>query len=101
VDPDRRQGPDGGSREVVLEPKSVATFYGETVEALASLGLEPGIHPVPDEVEFAIPFAEDHQHDSYDGEAAQRFWRQLLQAERVLSRFRSEFVGKASPVHFF
>ncbi|MCY1144287.1 DUF5996 family protein [Actinoplanes sp. Pm04-4] len=92
---------DGGSREVALEPKSVATFYGETFEALAALGLEPRIRPVPNEVERAVPFAEDHEHKSYDGAAAQLFWRQLLQAERVLGRFRSEFVGKASPVHFF
>jgi hypothetical protein len=92
---------DGGSREVALEPKSVATFYGETFEALAALGLEPRIRPVPNEVERAVPFAEDHEHKSYDGAAAQLFWRQLVQAERVLGRFRSEFVGKASPVHFF
>ncbi|WP_250038291.1 DUF5996 family protein [Paractinoplanes maris] len=92
---------DGGSRDITLEPKSVATFYAETLEALAALGLEPAIHPVPNEVESAIPFADDHEHKTYDGQAAQQFWRQLLQAERVLGRFRSEFVGKASPVHFF
>jgi Family of unknown function (DUF5996) len=92
---------DGGSRDVALEPKPVATFYAETLEALGALGLEPRIHPVPNEVEPAIPFADDHEHKAYDGEAAQLFWRQLLQAERVLGRFRSEFVGKASPVHFF
>ncbi|MBM2615896.1 hypothetical protein JIG36_10045 [Actinoplanes sp. LDG1-06] len=92
---------DGRSREVTLEPKPVATFYGELLEALSSLGLEPRIHAVPNEVETAIPFAEDKTHCSYDGEAAQRFWKQLLQAQRVFERFRTEFVGKASPVHFF
>lgn len=92
---------DGGSSDIALEPKSVATFYGETFEALAALGLEPQIHPIPNEVETAIPFADDHKNKSYDGEAARLFWQQLLQAERVLGRFRSEFVGKASPVHFF
>ncbi|MCM4082432.1 DUF5996 family protein [Paractinoplanes hotanensis] len=92
---------DGGSRDVTLEPKSVATFYGETFEALAALGVKPRIHAVPNEVERAVPFADDHEHKSYDGAAAQLFWRQLLQAERVLGRFRSEFVGKSSPVHFF
>ncbi|MCO8273875.1 DUF5996 family protein [Actinoplanes sp. TRM 88003] len=91
----------GGAREVALEPKTVATFYRETLAALAELGLNPDIHPVPNEVEVAIPFAEDDRNCSYDGAAAQLFWRQLLQAERVLGRFRSEFVGKASPVHFF
>jgi hypothetical protein len=92
---------DGGVREVRLEPKSVADFYRETMEALAELGLRPVIHPVPNEVERAIPFAENKQNCSYDGAAAQLFWRQLLQADRVLNRFRSEFGGKASPVHFF
>ncbi|MBL7253457.1 DUF5996 family protein [Paractinoplanes lichenicola] len=92
---------DGRAREVALEPKPVADFYGETMAALASLGLEPQIHAVPNEVESAIPFAEDQTHCSYDGVAVQLFWRQLLQAQRVLGQFRSEFVGKASPVHFF
>ncbi|GAA0255829.1 DUF5996 family protein [Cryptosporangium japonicum] len=92
---------DGGARDVRLEPKSVATFYGETLDALAALGLRPRIHPAPNEVELAIPFAEDTQHTAYDGAAAHRFWQQLLHADRVLTRFRSEFVGKASPVHFF
>ncbi|MEV4343306.1 DUF5996 family protein [Actinoplanes sp. NPDC049596] len=97
----RVRASDGDSREVALEPKPVSAFYGETLEALAALGLEPSIHPVPNEVEFAIPFADNDQHSSYDGEAVRLFWRQLQQAERVLGRFRSEFVGKASPVHFF
>ncbi|MEU4690561.1 DUF5996 family protein [Actinoplanes sp. NPDC023714] len=91
----------GGLREVALEPKPVATFYGETLEALASLGIEPRIHAVPNEVEVAIPFAEDQEHHVYDGKSARLFWQQLLRAERALGRFRSEFVGKASPVHFF
>ncbi|MFF5075489.1 DUF5996 family protein [Actinoplanes sp. NPDC000266] len=91
----------GGAREVVLEPKPVPRFYAETLEALAALGLQPRIHPVPNEVELAIPFAENDRNGSYDGEAVRLFWRQLQQAERVLGRFRAEFVGKASPVHFF
>ncbi|MDZ5447853.1 DUF5996 family protein [Micromonospora sp. 4G57] len=92
---------DGRSRTVVLEPKPVAAFYQETMAALAGLGVQTRIHAVPNEVEPAIPFAEDGVHTVYDGAAAQLFWRQLLQAERVIGRFRSEFVGKASPVHFF
>ncbi|GAB2583086.1 hypothetical protein Aab01nite_84320 [Paractinoplanes abujensis] len=92
---------DGRARDVALEPKPVATFYAETMDALSALGLEPQIHAAPNEVESAIPFAEDQTHCSYDGEAVQLFWRQLLQAQRVLGRFRAEFVGKASPVHFF
>ncbi|GAB7037691.1 MULTISPECIES: DUF5996 family protein [Catenuloplanes] len=92
---------DGRTREVALEPKSVATFYAETMEALGSLGIEPRIHAAPNEVESAVPFAEDHRNDTYDGAAAHLFWRQLLRAERALARFRGGFVGKASPVHFF
>ena len=92
---------DGRLREVALEPKSVAAFYAETMAALAGLGIETRIHAAPNEVEPAVPFAEDETHHTYDGEAARLFWRQLLQAERVLGRFRSGFVGKASPVHFF
>ena len=97
----RLRASDGRSAEVELAPKTVATFYAETMAALRSLGLEPQIHAVPNEVERAIPFAEDEVHSAYDGAAAQLFWRQLLQASRVLGEFRSEFVGKASPVHFF
>ncbi|MFI5891102.1 DUF5996 family protein [Actinoplanes sp. NPDC051513] len=92
---------DGRQREVALEAKPVAAFYAETMTALAGLGIETRIHAVPNEVEEAIPFAEDQQHHAYDGEAARRFWGQLLQASRVLDQFRSGFVGKASPVHFF
>jgi hypothetical protein len=92
---------DGRSAEVALAPKTVAVFYAETMDALRSLGLEPVIHAVPNEVERAIPFAEDEVHKAYDGAAARLFWQQLLQGSRVLGRFRSEFVGKASPVHFF
>ncbi|MEU8608541.1 DUF5996 family protein [Actinoplanes sp. NPDC048791] len=92
---------DGRSRSVALEPKSVAVFYRQTMAALAELGVATTIHAVPNEVERAIPFAEDEVHDAYDREAAQLFWRQLLRAEEVLGRFRSGFVGKASPVHFF
>ncbi|MFF5289802.1 DUF5996 family protein [Paractinoplanes globisporus] len=92
---------DGRRREIALEPKPVAAFYGETMAALAGLGIETRIHAVPNEVEAAIPFAEDQRHHAYDGESARLFWRQLVQASRVLGTFQSEFVGKASPVHFF
>ncbi|WP_097321849.1 DUF5996 family protein [Paractinoplanes atraurantiacus] len=92
---------DGRSRTLTLEPKTVAAFYRETMLALAELGVETVIHPVPNEVDPAIPFAEDETHKSYDGDAARLFWRQLQQVERVFSRFRWEFLGKTSPVHFF
>ncbi|MGW0816447.1 DUF5996 family protein [Streptomyces viridiviolaceus] len=92
---------DGATRHVKLEPKSVARFHDETMRALDELGIEAPIKPRPNEVEPAIPFAEDDQHASYDPDAVHLFWRQLLQANRVMGDFRSRFVGKVSPVHFF
>jgi hypothetical protein len=91
----------GDRRTVALEPKPVATFYAETMGALEDLGIDAPIWPVPVEVERAIPFAEDHEHASYDADAAQRFWRQLVQGDRVLRAFRARFTGKVSPVHVF
>ncbi|WP_336922265.1 DUF5996 family protein [Aquipuribacter sp. SD81] len=91
----------GATRTVALEPKPVAAFYAETMSALADLGLPTRIRAVPNEVDPAIPFAEDDTHASYDPAAAHAFWRQLVQASRVMGVFRSRFVGKVSPVHFF
>ena len=92
---------DGESRTVALAPKSVSEFYTETLTALGQLGIEPRITARPNEVERAIPFADDHEHASYNPAAAHLFWRQLVAAHRVMSEFRSYFVGKVSPVHFF
>jgi len=91
----------GGEREVALEPMTVADFYARTMAALAELGLEPQIQGSPNEVDPAIPFAEDHEHASYDAQSAYLFWQQLVQVDRVLGEFRPHFVGKVSPVHFF
>lgn len=68
---------------------------------LARLDLGTQIRATPNEVDPAIPFEDDREHATYDGEAAQSFWRQLIQADRVITRFRSQFIGKVSPVHFF
>lgn len=92
---------DGRRRHVALGPKPVAQFYTETMAALGELDIQTRIHAAPNEVEPAIPFAEDYVHASYDPPAVELFWGQLLRANRVLSAFRSGFVGKASPVHFF
>ena len=92
---------DGGTRSLPLRPMPVAEFYTRILDMLDQLGIEAPIRPHPNEVDPAIPFAEDHDHASYDGEAATLFWRQLLQANRVIGEFRSHFVGKVSPVHFF
>jgi len=92
---------DGRTAQLALEPKSVAVFYAEVQRALKTIGVEVAIHPVPNEVDPAIPFADDSRHCSYDAAAVTAFWRQLIQAERVLTAFRAEFSGKCSPVHFF
>ncbi|HEY2500714.1 MAG TPA: DUF5996 family protein [Mycobacterium sp.] len=91
----------GATRTVRLEPKSVAEFYSQTMRALDELGLHTRIQSHPNEVDPAPRFADDVEHASYDPEAANLFWRQLLQANRVLGQFRSRFMGKVSPVHFF
>lgn len=92
---------DGRRRQVPLAPRPVAEFYTEVMDALDELDVRTRIHPAPNEVEPAIPFAEDYQHRAYDPHAVELFWRQLLQADRVLAGYRSRFVGKTSPVHFF
>ncbi|MER5914453.1 DUF5996 family protein [Streptomyces sp. NPDC001982] len=91
----------GSWRVLTLEPKPVARFYAETMGALGELGIQTRIHPRPNEVDPAIPFADDYRHASYDPHAARLFWGQLLWASRVFEEFRSRFVGKASPVHVF
>ena len=91
-----------GAREIfALTPMSVADFYREVMGRLKSLGLAVRIWTTPVEIADPIPFEADRVHASYDADAAQRFWRILVQSERVLTDFRSRFVGKVSPVHFF
>jgi hypothetical protein len=92
---------DGGRRTMPLAPQSVATFYAGLMDALGSLDLPVRIRTTPCEVMDAIPFDRDETHRSYDAEYANRFWRVLVQADRVLKVFRSRFIGKCSPVHFF
>jgi hypothetical protein len=92
---------DGTELSFALEPMSVATFHRKTMDALSSLGIDVKIHTTPSEVENPTPFEEDERHASYDADAAQRFWTALVQADRVMNAFRSRFIGKSSPVHFF
>jgi hypothetical protein len=91
----------GGSRQIALEPRTVADFYGAVMSRLADLGITVQISELPSEIPGAIPFSQDRIHAAYDAEYAQRFWRVLLQVDRVLKQFRTGFVGKCSPVHFF
>ncbi|THD62265.1 DUF5996 family protein [Phenylobacterium sp.] len=92
---------DGRREALALRPISVAQFYRETFAALARLGVAPDIWTTPCEIEAPIPFELDEVHRAYDPAAAQRFWRALVQADRVMKAFRGRFIGKASPVHFF
>jgi uncharacterized protein DUF5996 len=92
---------DGETRTLPLVPQSVADFYAEYLALLRSLGFEVRINSRPNEMAEAIPFAEDRVHAAYDGDAAQRSWRVLADADRVLKEFRGRFVGKCSPVHFW
>jgi len=92
---------DGQSTSFPLAPMTVADFYARTMASLRSIGVEVSIHATPNEVDPAIPFALDTTHASYDPLAVHTFWLQLVQAERVLTEFRSRFIGKVSPVHVF
>ncbi len=92
---------EGSRKRIGLKPQSVADFHRAVMEALASLSVTVAINERPCEIAGAIPFSQDHVHSSYDADYAQRFWRVLLQADRLLKRFRTRFVGKCSPVHFF
>jgi hypothetical protein len=92
---------DGSTKSIALVPRSVADFYEIVMKALGELGIEVKIWTMPVEVENPIRFEEDHQHAAYDAEYANRFWRILVQAEKIFTEFRARFIGKASPVHFF
>jgi len=92
---------EGRLKVIPLVPQTVAKFYHAVSEALRDLGIEVRIGMTPNEVQDAIPFDQDNKHATYDPEYANRFWRVLLQSDRVFKEFRSDFCGKCSPVHFF
>jgi hypothetical protein len=92
---------DGASRAAPLRPQAVAEFYREYQGLLSELGVPVKIWPVPVEVDHPIPFAEDRTHALYEPGQAQRFFRMLSHADRILKRFAGRFLGKSSPVHFF
>ena len=91
----------GAERAVPLKPKAVAEVYHQVLELLADIGVTVRINDLPNEVPNPIRFAEDRVHASYDAAAAHHFWRALVQADRLFKVFRSGFLGKVSPVHFF
>lgn len=91
----------GVEENVKLAPRSVADFYEEVMAKLHEVGMPVQIFTQPVEIAEAIPFEEDDEHDSYDQEYVERFWRVLTQVDRVFTQFRGGFIGKASPVQFF
>ncbi len=84
-----------------LRPRTVADFYSELFKKLSSIGIDVKIHASPNEMDPAIPFAENVINKSYDSKAANAIWQAMLKANGVFSKFRSEFIGKSSPVHLF
>ena len=91
----------GEERAMALAPRSVADFYAEYLDLMKSLQIEVKINPLPNEIPNPIRFGDDKVHASYDREYAHRYWRALLQADRLMKEFRAGFVGKSSPVQFF
>jgi hypothetical protein len=91
----------GQARRVALRPRSVRDFHADVLRQLESLGIDVVINPMPVELPDVVAFTEDTEHASYDADAVRAFWASLVSAHRVLSRFRGEYRGKSSPVHFF
>ncbi len=92
---------DGLLKTLPLGPRSVADFYRELTDMLRSAGIEVKIWPIPVEIPDPIPFDQDQVHASYQPEWVERFWRILQSVDTVFNQFRSKFIGKCSPVHFF
>ena len=92
---------DGHFRQLMLKPMTVAEFYADVMVALREIGIDVRINEMPNEISGAVPFPDDRTHASYDRDFAQKFWRVLLSSHEVFSHFRTGFLGKASPVHFF
>lgn len=92
---------DGAHREIPLAPMTVADFYQRVMVALSELKIDVEISTEPQEVANPIRFDADRQHRSYDADAVHRFWRALVASSNVMTEFRSRFIGKVSPVHFF
>ena len=91
----------GDERALRLEPQTVADFYHAVIELLNGIGMVVAINEMPNEVANPIRFSQDRTHAAYDASAAHRFWRALVQVDRLFKLFRSGFLGKTSPIHFF
>jgi hypothetical protein len=92
---------DGEQRKLPLTAQPISAFYAAVMAALAELGIDVKIDAKPNELPDPIRFPDDQVHASYDPRAVHRFWQMLRQADRVFAKFRTGFLGKSSPVHFF
>src|SRR6201992_1885246 len=92
---------DGAQRQFALAGQSVAGFYAAVMSDLAALGIKVKIDEMPNELPDPVKFSQDHAHATYDPDASRRFFQILVNADRVFKQFRTGFLGKASPVHFF
>jgi len=92
---------DGRMDAVRLRAMPVAAFYQEVFAMLSDIGISVRIYPVPSEIPDAVRLDQDREHTAYDPEQAYRFWCALYHVDKVFKRFRTRFVGKSSPVHFF
>jgi hypothetical protein len=91
----------GYVKRIPLESRPVADYYKDIMSTLESIGISLRIRSTPVEVENGIPFEKDYSHSTYDSDSANKFWRILIQSSRLFTQFRSSFLGKVSPVHFF
>jgi hypothetical protein len=92
---------DGAQRQFALAGLSVASFHAAVMAALAQLGIDVEIDEMPSEMPDPVRFSQDTRHASYDPVAVRRFFQILVNVDRVFKQFRTGFLGKASPVHFF
>ena len=92
---------DGEQRSIPLAPGRISDFHAGVLDMLADFGITAKVDGTPSEMPDPVPFADDHAARPYDADAARAFWRALIQATRVFDDFRTGFLGKASPTHFF
>lgn len=91
----------GINESIDLYPRTVASFYKELFQKIEDMGIECSIHASPNEIDPAIPFEQDEEHQSYDADKIKTFWQVLVTIDKVFNQFRAKFCGKCSPVHFF
>jgi hypothetical protein len=92
---------DGASASLALAAQPIADFHAAYLAMLEGLGVRLAIDGTPNEIPDPVPFAQDFRPRVYDPETARRLWRVLMIAHRQFALFRTAFLGKASPVHFF